>query len=366
MIISTKSDPLLNEKVLTDAVTQLRVWGKTTVKTLDLNGDVKRLIGSAPGSWLRLQDERVSKAHAEVIYDSVRERWVLRDLGSTNGIVTGRVRYGEIVLEPGMEILIGGVAVVAESNRFAVTRAFLSRILGRAAEQATTVEAALRSLRLAATHRKEIVLCGSDDMVALARSLHRRFLGPDRPFVVCDPSRESLGEENVRSAASYATGLEALEAARGGSVCVKNSPRPPDFDRLRTAMLDPDVRAQLFICIRKAKEACTFDTTAIVVPPLKKRNAELREVIQEYAVDAMTELEVPITSFKKADVDWVLANESDQLANVEKATRRLVALRISDGNMSRAAALLGMARMSLRKWIRKRRLPITLVDDEHG
>jgi len=363
VVTSTKSDPLLNEKVLTDEVMQLRVWGTAIVKSLEPNGDVKRVIGSAPGSWLRLQDERVSKAHAEVIYDSEHGRWVVRDLGSTNGILTGRVRYGEIALEPGMEILIGGVAVVAESNRFAATRAFLSRILGRSAEQATTVEAALRSLRLAATHRKEIVLCGNDDMVSLARSLHRRFLGPDRPFVVCDPSREPAGEENVRSAASYATGLEALEAARGGSVCVKNSPRPPDFDRLRMAMQDPDVRAHLFICIRKAKEASAFDTTAIVVPPLKERKAELREIIQEYAVDAMTELEVPLTAFKKADVEWVLANEGAQLADIEKATRRLVALRASDGNMSRAASMLGMARMSLRKWIRKRRLPITLVDD---
>jgi hypothetical protein len=307
-IISTKSDPLLNEKVLTDEVTQIRVWGTSIVKPLDRTDDVKRIIGLAPGSWLRIQDTRVSKAHAEVVYDSEHERWMLRDLGSTNGIVTGRVRYGEIVLEPGMEVLVGGVALVAESDRFAHTRVFLSRILGRSAEQATAVEAAVRSLRLAATYRKEIVLCGNDDMVSLARSLHRRFLGPDRPFVVCDPSRESL-------------------------------------------------------CIRKAKEASAFDTTAILVPTLELRKAELPEVIQEYGVDAMRALEVPLTSFKKVDVEWVLANESAQLADIEKATRRLVALRASDGNMSRAAALLGMARMSLRKWIRKRRLPITLVDD---
>jgi hypothetical protein len=288
-VITTKSDPLLNEKVLTDEVTQLRQWGAAIVKPLDPSDGVKRVIGSAPGSWLRIQDVRVSKVHAEVVYDRERERWVIHDRDSINGIVTGRVRYNEIVLEPGMEILIGGVAVVAESNRFAATRAFLARILGTTPAQASDVEGAVRSLRLAATHRKEIVLCGNDDMVALARSLHRRFLGRERPFVVCDPSRESLGEENVRSAASYTTGLAALEAARGGSVCVKNSPRPPDFDRLRAAMQDPDVRSHLFICIRKAKEASAFDTSAIVVPPLKDRKAELPQVIQEYAVDAMAD-----------------------------------------------------------------------------
>jgi hypothetical protein len=61
-------------------------------------------------------------------------------------------------------------------------------------------------------------------------------------------------------------------------------------------------------------------------------------VIQEYAVDAIAELGVPLSSFKRADVDWVLANESGQLSDIDKATRRLVALRSCDGNMSRAAA----------------------------
>jgi transcriptional regulator of acetoin/glycerol metabolism len=129
-------------------------------------------------------------------------------------------------------------------------------------------------------------------------------------------------------------------------------------------MQEPDVRSHLFICIRKVKDARAFDTTAIVVPSLARRKAELPQVIQEYALDAMADLEVPIASFRKADVDWVLANESQQLADIEKATLRLVALRVSEGNISRAAARLGMARMSLRKWIRKRKLPITIVDDE--
>lgn len=358
---TTKSDPLLAEQVLTDDVRQLRVWGTTTIKPLVPDDTVERVIGSAPGTWLRVRDPSVSRKHAEVVYD--RGRWLLRDLGSTNGTFTGGVRYGEIVLEPGMEIKLGRFPLVAESNRFASTRAFLARILGRSPEQNTAVEAAIRALRLAATHRREIVLCGDDDMVLLARSLHRRFLGADRPFVVCDPHRKPIGEENVRSAASYPTGLEALQAARGGSVCVKNSPRPPDFEQLRVAMQDPDTRSHLFICIRKVNGASTFGTPAIVVPPIKKRKTELRQVIQEYAVDAMAEMKVPISSFKRADVEWVVANESDRLADIEKATQRLVALRVSEGNMSRAASMVGMARMSLRKWIRKRRLPITIVDD---
>lgn len=49
---------------------------------------------------------------------------------------------------------------------------------------------------------------------------------------------------NSDSAPRRATGIEGDLARfdrrrlRRGSVCVKNSPRPPDFDRLRTAMQD--------------------------------------------------------------------------------------------------------------------------------
>jgi hypothetical protein len=33
------------------------------------------------------------------------------------------------------------------------------------------------------------VLCGDGDLVQVARGLHRRMLGDEQPFVLCDPGR---------------------------------------------------------------------------------------------------------------------------------------------------------------------------------
>jgi hypothetical protein len=49
------------------------------------------------------------------------------------------------------------------------------------------VELAQRSLALALDHRATRVLCGKGDMVPIAQALHRRTLGPDKQFIVCDP-----------------------------------------------------------------------------------------------------------------------------------------------------------------------------------
>jgi hypothetical protein len=94
----------------------------------------------------------------------------------------------------------------------------------------------------------------------------------------------------------------------------------------------------------------------IVVPPLASRTAELDRVIAEYAADATTELGAPAASFTAADHAWVRQHAATSLAEVEKATLRLIAIRVSR-NMSGAAARLGMSVVSLSRWIGRRKLP---------
>jgi hypothetical protein len=53
---------------------------------------------------------------------------------------------------------------------------------------------------------------------------------------------------------------------------------------------------------------------------------------------------------------YVLRNAPLTLGEIEKATLRLVAIRASH-NMSNAAARLGMAPVSLSRWIGRRKLP---------
>jgi transcriptional regulator of acetoin/glycerol metabolism len=88
---------------------------------------------------------------------------------------------------------------------------------------------------------------------------------------------------------------------------------------------------------------------------------ELVRIIDEYAADAVTALGIQPNSFPSSDREWVLEHAASSLPEIEKATRRLRSIR-ETGNLNQAAARLGMARVSLHKWIRRRPLPMP-VDD---
>jgi DNA-binding transcriptional regulator YdaS (Cro superfamily) len=92
----------------------------------------------------------------------------------------------------------------------------------------------------------------------------------------------------------------------------------------------------------------------LAVPPLTDRAAELDRVISEYASDAIAELGVSPSSFTSDDHAWVRAHAANSLAEVEKATLRLTAIR-SSPSASAAAARLGMSLVPLSRWIDRRR-----------
>jgi len=90
-----------------------------------------------------------------------------------------------------------------------------------------------------------------------------------------------------------------------------------------------------------------------VVPHVTDREHELDRIISEYATDAIHELGTARTTFTPEDLDWVRSHSAATLAEIEKGTRRLVALRASE-NLSSAAARLGMAPVSLSRWFARR------------
>jgi ActR/RegA family two-component response regulator len=81
---------------------------------------------------------------------------------------------------------------------------------------------------------------------------------------------------------------------------------------------------------------------------------DLPRVIDEYALNAIKASGAPATSFQPDDHHWVLEHAAPSLPEIEKATLRRVALRAS-GNLSRAAARLGMAPVSLSRWLGRRK-----------
>jgi len=232
-------------------------------------------------------------------------------------------------------------------------RGYLGRLLGWT--NTSAIDHALHSLDLAREHRARLVLCGPGDLVPLAYGLHRRALGADTPFIVCDPRRGNT-PASVRSPANYADAATAFEAASGGSLCVRRRRPPHDFPSL-VAKLRDSCKVQ-YICLEEDSLRWLVRPGPIEVPPLTGRASELPRIVDEYVLDAIVELAPPPRSLVLAERDrqWLIEHAAAMsLSEIEKATLRLVALR-SSVNMSHAAGRLGMAPVSLARWAERRRL----------
>ena len=119
-------------------------------------------------------------------------------------------------------------------------------------------------------------------------------------------------------------------------------------------------RVQLVVCTEALEECERCRVTPIVLPHLSDRRAEIDRIIDEYAEDAVVDLCVPRSNFLPADHAWVREHAATSLHEIEKATLRLVALRVSP-TLSGAAARLGMAGVSLSRWIGRRHMPMDIV-----
>src|SRR6185295_13379571 len=124
-------------------------------------------------------------------------------------------------------------------------RAFLARILGWSGERAQAIEQALRSLHLSVTHRAALVLLGDTDLVSIAQALHRLTVGAG-PFVLCNPRRGNTGA-SVRAPVNRESGVDALRAAFGGSLCILQARTPRDLALLAAMVRDPDVSVQIIV-----------------------------------------------------------------------------------------------------------------------
>jgi DNA-binding protein Fis len=218
------------------------------------------------------------------------------------------------------------------------------------------VDHALRAIRLAAARRATLVLRGEEDPVPLAYALHHRVLGPAAPFVVCDRRRRGDLPASVRSPANLNRAVEALQAAGGGSLCVRNCRPPRDFSELLRLLDETDHRVQLIVCIGSNERGRPLGcSTPIEVPPLRVRETELPRIIRAYAEEALATLHASSSCFSDRDHDWVLAYRATSLSEIEKATLRVVALN-KEGNLHRAARLLGIAAISLSRWLSRRGL----------
>lgn len=93
------------------------------VRPKDGKNREKMTLGRAPEADVVLIDETISRLHAELSWDPVKERATLTDLGGRNGTTVDGARLpvrGQAVLIPGAVVSFGGLG-----TRFYSPRAFL-------------------------------------------------------------------------------------------------------------------------------------------------------------------------------------------------------------------------------------------------
>jgi hypothetical protein len=228
-------------------------------------------------------------------------------------------------------------------------RRYLSRLLGWS--KTSAIDNALRSLDLAREHRAQLLLCGAGDLVPIAYALHRRALGPDTPFIVCDPRRGNT-RATVRAPANYVDAEAAFAAAAGGSLCVRRRRLPDQFAAL-TERLRSSHEVQ-YICLDESSLQWLVRPGPIEVPSLLERPHDIPRIVDEGLLDAVSELP-GCAPLNEQDRAW-LVDSASTLSDLEKSIVRLVALRNSD-RVSQAAARLGMTAVSLSRWMDRRRVP---------
>lgn len=349
--IGTDSDPAAQEWAINDHVTQLRLWGTDIVYPLEVGQEPA--IGASEGCPIRIEDPsgQVSRTHARVVRTT--SGWGIRDLDSKNGIHLDGSQRKEGTLVPGTELGLGDVVLIAESRQLIALRGFLARLIGWGPTRQRDVDRALRMVRLAATRRTPLVLSGDGDLVPIAHSLHTHVRGHDKPFILCDPRRRR-SKADVRVVENSRDVRQALRSAIGGSLCLLRRRLPPHAAAVLDEIRRSRPRVQLILCAsdeRGTAELLVADP--LVIPPLSERGHELDRIIFEYATEAMRDLSVPRSVFTEKEHEWVRTHAASSLPEIEKATRRLVALR-AERTMAGAASRLGMATVSLSRWIGRR------------
>jgi hypothetical protein len=345
---ATKTDPFANDTIVDDVPIRLRYWASDRPEPL--GDDPYVILGTEADCTIRLDDpsRRTSRHHAAIVRDA--NRVFIRDLRSKNGVRVDGARHERCEIVPGSELTIGGRVLIVESTRSIALRNYLARVIGWGDLRNEEVDLALRAIRAAATGRDALVLCGGADSLSIAYAIHRISRGADKPFITADRKRRSP-DESGRTFRNVSQLADAVEQARGGTICVwsARSRLPHDYAASLSAVRDPSAHTQLVVCTGTPRDGERFLAAPIVIPPLASRADEVEHVIREYTHEAIGELGVSLESLAAADHAWILENMSTSLREIETAAYRLVALRGTE-NINQAAALLGLAHVSLSRW----------------
>jgi hypothetical protein len=159
--------------------------------------------------------------------------------------------------------------------------------------------------------------------------------------------------------------MAALYAAGGGTVCANGRMLLCDrfYEVLR--QFREHTSTELLIVYSRSYYGDIADASTMLsidIPPLAARRAELTELIEWYANDALAILrahEPSNTRFADlrltdSDRDWVMKHSAATIPEIEKGTLRMLAMRSSD-SVTEAAPRAGLSVGALQIWTARRR-----------
>lgn len=309
-------------------------------------------VGRASNCVFQIHDPLgcVSRHHAELVHED--GEWMMRDLGSKNGIWEDGVRRAAIILSPGIEIGLGSQHVIVESARLLELRAFLARLIGWEPERRVAIDRAVRAVRRMATLRGRLLLCGEGDLVPVAHQLHRSALGEMRPFIVCDPKRRRSSAAAMQPA-NEPDLLAAIAAARGGTLCVWSHRLPRGLAGVVDDLPEAGMRVRLIVCASTIDDTMAAVSLPLRLTSLGRRESDLTRIVAEYASDAGAQLHATPPFVARRDLELLLRRRSGRragYAEIAKATLRLVAIR-HFGGVTRAARHFGVSHVVLSRWL---------------
>jgi transcriptional regulator with GAF, ATPase, and Fis domain len=210
-------------------------YGKTRVSVID--GPDRGLscetagrpirIGTAPDNDLVLSDPTVSRRHCAIL--PTPEGFRVSDEGSTNGVLVGRARIFEAVLQGSSELRIGEttVSVVSLSERVEREQAIIDRF-GDLLGASPAMRELFADLSRIADSDVTVLIEGETGTgkELVAESLHRESRRADLPLVVFDCSAvsptlvesELFGHERGAFTGAVASRAGVFEQAEGGSI----------------------------------------------------------------------------------------------------------------------------------------------------
>jgi DNA-binding NtrC family response regulator len=137
---------------------------------------------------------------------------------------------------------------------------------------------------------------------------------------------------------------------------------PWNFDQMMKLFWRPGNTAQLMLCVEGTRT--TFAEAAqIDIPSLTSRRSEWPRILNECIAEACHALHAPQNYLDDDEREWILRcstlDADPTVADIEKAALRVIAIKLT-GRPAAAAKILGMAPVSLERWL-QRRWPTTLA-----